>query len=323
MTTVAAVEIMEEAAKTFETLHSIDVDRRRVEEISDAELRSFRDQVRVVAGGPPCQPWSIGGLRRGSEDERDGFTGMVRALTLIQPEAFLIENVAGLEAGKARPYFLALLDTLRGLGYRVYAKVLNAADYGAPQLRRRLFMIGMREGEFSFPEPTHGPEAGQPWVPAGSVLSDEPVGEPNTAIVTYAKNPDLRPSPYDGHLFNGGGRPMDLNAPARTILASAGGNKTPFIDTEGIVLEYHASLWAHFKAHGRTGLEAKVKIGRVSGARRITVDESAALQTFPDGTAFHGKKSTQYTLVGNAVPPVLAAAVGGALREALGVKPRP
>jgi DNA (cytosine-5)-methyltransferase 1 len=136
---------------------------------------------------------------------------------------------------------------------------------------------------------------------------DRSFGDPNPAIVTYARKPDLRPRPYDGLLFNGGGRPIDLAAPARTILASAGGNKTPFVDTENIVPPYHAYLLAG-------GVPRK---GRVPGARRITVAESAALQTFPRNTYFAGPRSAQYTLVGNAVPPGLAQAVATALFSAL------
>jgi DNA (cytosine-5)-methyltransferase 1 len=315
---VGAVEIMEDAAKTYEGHHDVEVDRRRLEEIPERELRAMRGKVSLVAGGPPCQPWSTGGLRRGDEDHRDGFTGMFRALDLIKPEAFIIENVAGLERGKTRHYFLGLLRVLEDvLGYKVKAQTLNAADYGVPQQRHRTFIVGLREGQFKFPKPTHGPGCSKAWGTAGDVLTDEPVGDPNPSIVTYAKNPDLRPSPYDGLLFNGGGRPINLSAPARTILASAGGNKTPFIDTLGVVTEYHATLWDTERGKPRKGYKDAIRVGLVPGARRITVAESAALQTFPSGMEFEGRRSSQYTQVGNAVPPKLATAVGKAVHAAL------
>lgn len=315
---IFAVEIMEDAAKTYEAHHDIEVDRRRLEDIPAHDLLSLRGKARVVVGGPPCQPWSTGGLRLGDDDERDGFGAMFRALDLIRPEAFIVENVAGLERGRMRPYFLALLDVLREhLGYYVDAKTLTAADYGVPQRRQRMFIVGMRQPGFCFPEPTHGPDTDNPWLTAGSVLSAEPFGEPNTSIVTYAKNPDLRPSPYDGLLFNGGGRPMNLDAPARTILASAGGNKTPFVDTLGLVPHYHAELWDAKEGRPREGYESAIRKGQLEGARRITVAESAALQTFPETMEFMGRRSSQYTQVGNAVPPRLAAAIGRALRGAM------
>lgn len=314
---VAAVEVMPEAARTYEATHNIGVIDRPIETLADADLRAFRGEVRVVVGGPPCQPWSTGGLRRGRADERDGFPEFLRALQVIQPEAFLIENVAGLDAGQARLFFRALVERLRELGYHVWSETLDAADFGVPQRRRRMFIVGMRVGSFAFPRATHGPGRRHEWVPAGAVLTADPMGEPNTSIVTYAKNPQLRPSPYDGLLVNGGGRPVNLSAPARTVLASAGGNKTAWIDVLGVIPEYHAALLSHYRAHGTAGLSKKVRKGRVPGARRITVAESAALQTFPREMEFHGRRSTQYTLVGNAVPPDLAAAVGRSLRRAL------
>ena len=108
-------------------------------------------------------------------------------------------------------------------------------------------------------------------------------------------------------MYNGGGRPIDPGRPAPTLLASMGGNKTPWVDTLGLVRTYHA----HLLAGGAP------RTGRVSGGRRITVAEAAALQTFPAGTAFCGPRSSQYRQVGNAVPPTLAAAVASRLAAAL------
>lgn len=319
---VGAIEIMDNAAKSYEEWHGLDVDRRRLEDVPAGELRKWRGVVRLVAGGPPCQPWSTGGLRLADEDDRDGFPAMVRALRIIEPEAFLIENVAGIERGGTRSQFEALLQSLRDLGYKVHHETLNAADFGVPQHRRRMFIVGSRSSGFQFPSPTHGPEAESPWVPASTCVKKNPFGEPNPSIVTYAKRPHLRPSPYDGLLFNGGGRPIDPSQPARTILASAGGNKTQFIDTENVVPDYHADLWDKFAGKPRPDYLKSVRLGTVPGARRITVEESALLQSFPREMSFHGTRSAQYTLIGNAVPPRLATAVGKAVRS-LFVSSRP
>jgi DNA (cytosine-5)-methyltransferase 1 len=306
---VAAIELIEDAALSYAHRHDVEVLQRDIGSLSDADLRGFRGEVRLVAGGPPCQPWSTGGRRRGDADARDGFPEFFRALLAVQPDAFICENVAGLEAGVTASYFRELLRVFREeLRYDVQYRVLDAADYGVPQRRRRLFMVGTREpGAFVWPEPTHGPDRAQPWRTAGDVLTAEPVGEPNHSIVTYAKRPQLRPSPYDGLLFNGGGRPIDLSAPARTILASAGGNKTPFYDVGEVVPLYHEHLRS-----GGTPRE-----GRVPAARRLTVAECAALQSFPEDMVFVGTRSSQYTQVGNAVPPLLAEAIGRAVAAAL------
>jgi DNA (cytosine-5)-methyltransferase 1 len=108
-------------------------------------------------------------------------------------------------------------------------------------------------------------------------------------------------------LFNGGGRPIDLGAPCHTILASAGGNKTHFIDTLGLVPAYHA----HLSKGG------KPRTGTLEGGRRLTPEESALIQTFPRATKFCGARSSRYTQIGNAVPPLLAEALGRTLRDAL------
>jgi DNA (cytosine-5)-methyltransferase 1 len=265
--------------------------------------------VDLVVGGPPCQPWSSGGKRLGSDDARDGWPAYLRAIKALKPQMFLAENVAGLTQGLQRERWMTLVCEMSDLGYSVTTRVVNAADYGVPQKRRRCFIVGIRGGGvFRFPGPSHGPGRRWPWKSAGTVLSDVPIGEPNRAIVTFARSPDVRPSPYDGHVYNGGGRPIDLTLPAPTLLASMGGNKTPWIDSEGIVPEYHA----HLMGGGRP------RSGSVPGARRISVEEAALLQTFPLGTWFAGPRSSRYRQVGNAVPPRLAEVIGRALLRQLG-----
>ncbi|MCE9612918.1 MAG: DNA cytosine methyltransferase [Lentisphaerae bacterium] len=265
--------------------------------------------VDLVAGGPPCQPFSSGGKRLAAHDPRDMIPEFIRAVREIQPKAFLMENVASLFGNPHREYFTAVETELETLGYLIVRKVLNAADYGVPQIRKRGFMIGVRCGKpFCFPKPTNGPGTGIPYVCAKSVLHPEtPDGEPNIAKVTYAKNPHLRPSPFDGLMFNGGGRPIDVNQPCRTILASAGGNKTPWIDTLGSVPLYHRYL-----LNG-----GAPKSGVLKGARRLTLKECALIQSFPPEFPFQGKKSSRFRQVGNAVPPLLAKVLGLGLRRRL------
>ena len=289
-----------DACETFAKTHpTSDVIRA---DLNDVDFRAWRG-IDLLVGGPPCQPWSTGGKRLGTDDVRDGWPTYLRALGEIRPTAFVAENVSGFATGIRRDHFGALLAAMEGLGFTVTAKVLNAADYGVPQKRQRVVIVGTRGCTFQFPGPQFGPGRRRSWRTAGEVLTAKPVGIPNPSIVTYARNPDLRPNPYDGHLFNGGGRPIDLDQPVRTLLASMGGNKTPWIDVDRVVPGYHR----HLSSGGGP------RLGRVPGARRITVEEAAVLQSFPLGMYFAGPRSSCYRQIGNAVPPMLAAALGRAL----------
>lgn len=298
--TVAAVEIETYRVRTFArhspTAEIINADVQRI------DFAKYRGRVELVYGGPPCQPFSSGGKRRAARDERDMIPAFLRAVAEVKPAAFLMENVPGLVVGDRRDYLRKALAEFRALGFKVAWKVVHAIEYGVPQKRKRLFVVGMRAREFAFPQPTHGPGR-LPFVTVRDALPPCSFGEPNPSRVYYAKRPDLRPSPYDGHLFNGGGRPIDPTQPCHTILASAGGNKTHFFDDEDHIREYHA----HLQAGG------KPRTGVLPGARRLTVEESALIQTFPEGMVFEGPRSAQYHQVGDAVPPHLAAVLGRAL----------
>lgn len=294
----AGIELDPDACETFGKAHpSAEVVCRDVSGLSFAD---WSGRVDVLVGGPPCQPWSTGGKRLGADDPRDGWPAFVQALRAIRPRALVAENVAGFATGVRKDHFRTLIKNLEDLGFTVRHKVMNAADYGVPQRRLRLLIVGIEQIAFQFPGATHGSGKDNPWQASGEIIGPEPTGQPNPAIITYARNPDLRPNPYDGHVYNGGGRPMDLTKPAPTLLASMGGNKTPWIDTLGIVPEYHA----HLMSGGAP------RTGRVPGARRITVEEAALLQTFPPGMHFVGRRSSCCRQIGNAVPPRLAEAVG-------------
>lgn len=267
-------------------------------DIRDIDWRSFSGKIDLVAGGPPCQPFSVSGKQRGQSDLRDMVPEFLRAVEELRPTAFMMENVKGLTLHRFKSYLTQTVTQFEKLGYSVTYKVLNAADFGVPQQRERVFVVGIKGGVFSFPEKTHGTFS-NPWVTVKEAIADAPQDEPNTAKVVYCKNPVLRKSPYAGLLLNGKGRPLNLNAPSLTIPASAGGNRTHLIDPQGILIDYHSELMKG----------GNPRVGEVHGCRRLTVRESARLQSFPDDFLFLGPKSKQYSQIGNAVPPLLAEAV--------------
>ncbi|MEB3831036.1 DNA cytosine methyltransferase [Phormidium sp. CCY1219] len=287
--------------QNFPATHLITKDARKI------DFTQFQG-IDLVAGGPPCQPFSVAGKQLAKADPRDRVPEFIRAVKEIRPPAFLMENVPGLQTTKHIEYSQWLYREFRRLGYSVYIDVLDAASYGVPQHRDRLFFVGfLGKCLFEFPEKTHGKGTPNPYISAGEALADVPADEPNTAKVTYAKNPVLRPSPWAGMLVNGQGRPINLNEPCRTIPATAGGNRTPILDPDGILLEYHQYLM-------KGGMP---KSGTVEGVRRLTVRECARAQSFPDTFTFVGSKTAQYKQIGNAVPPKLAKAVAEAIYHSL------
>ncbi|PTU72307.1 DNA cytosine methyltransferase [Chromobacterium haemolyticum] len=286
--------------KNFDTANVIEGDIRKI------NWRELQGKIDLIAGGPPCQPFSVAGNQKAHQDERDMLPEFVRAVREIRPKLLLMENVAGLTTSRNLPYLESKLDELRDFGYEIHYKVLNSANYGVAQERLRVIILGGLVDYPEFPLASHGIE-GSPYISAREALIDTPNDEPNKAIVTYAKNPVIRPSPWAGMLVNGGGRPINLSKPSQTIPASAGGNRTHIIDPSGVLLDYHKHLIAG--GHPFSGI--------VPDVRRLTLRESARLQSFPDDFIFCGERSAKYRQVGNAVPPLLARAVGQALLHSL------
>ncbi len=280
---------------------------------TDAHTLDFSPwaNVDLLAGGPPCQPFSVKGKQHGRFDDRDGLPIFIRAASELRPRYILMENVPALAAGRHAAYLHeAVLKPLQELGYGVRIAILNAADYGVPQYRKRLILLAAQNGEPpDFPTRTHG-SGGLPHRTCGEVLVDEPQDGLCSAKVTFASRPIMRPNPYAGSVVNGSGRPLDLGRPSPTLLAAMGGNATPILDRGGVLLAYHAYL--------RAG--GKPRMGTVEGVRRLSLRECARLQSFPDDFEFVGSLSSRYKQVGNAVPPLLAEALGRELRATLEVR---
>lgn len=117
--------------------------------VREVDFTVFRGRVGLLSGGPPCQPWSLSGFRRGNEDERDLLGSLPSIVAAIEPEAFLFENVPGLASDQNRVYLHDVIRRLRTPGrqlkYSVLIGIFNAADYGVPQIRERLFIIGLKD----------------------------------------------------------------------------------------------------------------------------------------------------------------------------------
>jgi DNA (cytosine-5)-methyltransferase 1 len=273
----------------------------------------------LVVGGPPCQGFSVAGHMDPNDPRSRHVWDFMAVVRRVQPRGFVMENVKALAVNRRWSELRKdLINSATALGYRVELVLLNASHFGVPQARERMFLVGLRDHDLLGLVPTT--EAAPPTL-RSALASLPPWGEPGndsvcTARVTPAKSPVLRKSAYAGMLFNGQGRPMNLDAPAPTLPASMGGNRTPIIDQlqlergdSGWILDYHA----HLMKGGEPLTSVPDRL------RRITVEEGAAIQTFPTSTEWVGSQSSRYRQIGNAVPPRLGYAIGCAVRDSLGL----
>ncbi len=271
----------------------------------------------VVIGGPPCQGFSVAGKMDPTDPRSKLVWEFYRIVRDKKPIAFVMENVKALaELARWAGVRQAILKEFAELGYDVEYRTLDASQFGVPQQRERVFFIGTRRGQAEdlFPEPSRKVVSVRE---AFRALPHH--GEPGNdsrcrAKVVPAKQPVMRRSPYAGMLFNGLGRPIDLERQAPTLPASMGGNKTPIVDQLSLetgqlpwVIEYHAHLLNGGKPYERAP----------ERLRRLTVEECAVLQSFPLNYAFAGKQSSRFCQIGNAVPPLLARHVAERVMEAL------
>ncbi len=272
----------------------------------------------IVFGGPPCQGFSVIGRMDPGDPRSRHVEHFLDVVEKLEPRAFVMENVKALATSPRWAHIReGLIQRSESLGYEHELFTLNAADYSVPQTRERMFLVGLQGAPPERPAPTS--EGCPPTV--GDALSRLPrVGAPGNdgvcaARVVPARTPIMRPTAYKGSLmFNGSGRPLRLDGPAKTLPASMGGNATPIIDQEQLedgsapwVVWYHERL-----RNGGHPLKRAPK-----RMRRITVQEAAALQTFPNEWVFVGPQVAQFRQVGNAVPPSLAQAVATSVRGTL------
>ena len=329
-------------------------------DVSGYDFKQHAGNVQLVSGGPPCQPFSIGGSHGGMDDDRNMFPHAVRAVREIQPQAFLFENVKGLLRESFASYFQYIIQQLsypdvERCGdeewtdhharlekavtgsfrsphkYNVISQLLNAADYGVPQKRERILIVGIRADlglQFAFPAPTHEEDAllhdmwvsGIYWERHKVAKRDRPAAPPTLRKRIAALSclfPSMLLKPWrtvrDAICDLPEVVPGVACARVQNHYCAAGAKA--YLGHTGSPLDEPAKT---LKAgdHGVPGGENMLRLpdGTV---RYFTVRESARLQTFPDEWTFEGSWTEAMRQLGNAVPVLMVETVAKALRDTL------
>jgi DNA (cytosine-5)-methyltransferase 1 len=327
-------------------------------DVTRFDFTPYGENVDLLSGGVPCQPWSLGGKHNGHRDDRNLFPDAVRAARELKPKVILIENVKGLQRRAFTNYFEYIkyqirypevvqkpketwLDHLtrlerhhtrgkmKGLTYTVVARLLNAADFGVPQRRERVFIVAFRSDldiEWSFPERTHSLDAllWSQWI-TGEYWDRHKVAKKSRPVLSARVKERVRGlrmllPPIERPWATVRDAISDLPAPEsqagrRVLNHRFNPGARSYSGHTGSPLD-EAAKTLKAGVHGVPGGENMVRYpdGRV---RYLTVRESARLQTFPDNFIFHGSWTESMRQLGNAVPVTLAHVVSGAIAARL------
>lgn len=244
--------------------------------------------VDLLAGGVPCPPFSVAGKQLGKDDERDLFPEAIRLIREIRPRAVMLENVRGFLDSGFGEYRDHIFTEIKKLGYVTHIKLLNASDYGVPQLRPRVVIVGIRKdqaGAFEYPQehPRESPTVGE-------TLCDLMSQNGWKGAKKWAEGADrIAPTLVGGSKKHGG---PDLG-PTRA-----------------------KNAWAELGVDGK-GIANEAPEPDFDGMPRLTSRMMARIQGFPDTWTFGNKKTVACRMIGNAFPPPVAQAVGIEIRRCL------
>lgn len=313
---------------------------RNIEEITGKELMCGHDLIDIIIGGPPCQGFSIIGKRDMSDHRNSLVMQYMRIVSEVKPRYFVMENVEGITIGDAKNILDSAIEYIESFGYSVVKpyKVLNAQDYGVPQSRKRLFLLGYRNDQIVPCYPVKNNQT----VTVGDAISDLPdIDLFETLLKTDCLQYDLTPkSEYAIKLHS-----VDKDASDYSIRRSwdekviTGEMRT--VHTEKSKARFHATVPGKVEPVSRflklsyDGVCNTLRAGtdKSRGAytsprpihpiydRCISVREAQRLHSFPDWFRVHSTKWHGFREVGNSVPPILARSVGESIMKALNITP--
>lgn len=301
-----------------------------------AYIQKEKHEIDVIIGGPPCQGFSISGKRILDDPRNELYKAFVTIVADIQPKVFVMENVPGLVRlynGKAKD---RILESLEQIGYNVNYQILTAADYGVPQMRKRVFFVGLRKDlfhfpydYFHFPEPTHGEQRKYPYITSKEAIDDLPLLEnmklKPDEVLAYPSPPN---STYQ-ELMRKNSKCIHNHIP--TIHKPKTVQTIAMVPDGGNYKDLPRELWGTRKVNiAWTRMNSARPCFTIDTghnhhfhykANRVpTVRESARIQSFPDTFIFYGTKTSQLKQVGNAVPPILAQAIAEQIKVTIDAK---
>ncbi len=311
------------ALETFELNHygakSIRGDITEVTYEEDIKPLIGDQRIDVIIGGPPCQGMSLSGPRKFDDPRNKLYLSYIRLVQEIQPKAFVIENVPGLVGLFGGQIKDSIIEKFTEMGYHIQYKILCAADYGVPQNRKRVVFVGIKDGEFAYPE------ISEDKVSCSMALSDLPtledeLGEEVLDYLTQPQNEYQKIMRKNSEVVKNHIAANHSDRVKKIIsLVPDGGNYKDLPDEYINSRNFHVA-WTRLASDKPaptidTGHRHHFhyKYNRVP-----TVRECARLQSFPDDFIFLGNKTQQFRQVGNAVPPLMAQCIAEQLKKALG-----
>jgi len=330
---IAANEILPNIAKAYSLNHPAvkmyaeDITNFNAQKIKK-DLNIKAGEVEIIVAGPPCQAYSTVGKRLANDPRGKLFKEYYRVLKEFNPKFFIFENVRGLLSIQGGELFKTIISCFESLGYKVQYKLLNAADYGAPQIRERVMIIGSKlKTDFQYPEPTHyNPEEApdlfnkklKPYLTLEEAIGDLPFIKSNEERFEYSSDPK-----------NDFQKLMRKNAPVKLMDHNSPNNNEKLVKIMELLPDggtpenlpknlrpasgfknTYCRLWWK-----RPATTITRNLSTPSSSRPLTTREGARIQCFPDSYQFYGSRGDRNLQVGNAVPTFLSIVMAKAILE--------
>lgn len=296
-----------------------------ITEISGEEIKKLvgNKNIDVVIGGPPCQGMSLAGPRKLHDPRNKLYLSFIRIVRELQPKAFVIENVPGLVSLFKGAIKDSILEEFQQMGYNVNYQILNSADYGVPQTRKRVFFVGLKNGEkYNFPEAKIFFESDR--VTAEEATFDLPLLEDTLGneVEHYTCEPQNEYQKYcrksSEDIYNHQATNHNEQTKKIISLVPEGGNYKNLPEEYRNTRKFNVAWTRYHSKKPTLTIDTGHRHHFHYKANRVpTVRENARFQSFPDDFIFYGNRTQQYRQVGNAVPPLMAKALAEELSKHL------